>query len=88
MHGGDGVVAVQRREHEVAGERRLHGDAGGVGVSDLTDEDDVGVLPQEGLQSPVANVSPARSFVWTWLMPGNTYSTGSSMVVTFLPASC
>lgn len=35
---------------------------------------------------PVANVRPAWSLVWIWLMPGNTYSTGSSTVVMFLPA--
>ena len=34
---------------------------------------------------PVAKVRPAWSLVWIWLMPGNTYSTGSSTVVTFLP---
>jgi hypothetical protein len=42
---------VQRREHEVAGERRLHGDAGGLDVADLADEDDVGVLAQDRLQA-------------------------------------
>ena len=49
--GRHGVVAVQRGEHEVTGERRLHGDAGGLGVSDLTDEDHVGVLAQERLEA-------------------------------------
>ena len=33
----------------------------------------------------MANVRPALVLVCTWLMPGNTYSTGSSTVVTFLP---
>ena len=28
---------------------------------------------------------PACSLVWIWLMPGNTYSTGSSTVVTLVP---
>ena len=32
--------------------------------------------------SPVANVIPACSFVWIWLIDGKTYSTGSSMVMT------
>ena len=78
----DRVGGVQRREHEVAGERRLDGDAGGLGVADLADEDDVGVLAQDRL-SPPANVRPACSLIWIWLIDGNTYSTGSSMVMTF-----
>ena len=51
MQGGDGVGAVHRGEHEVAGERRLDRDPGGVDVADLTDEDHVGVLAQHGPQS-------------------------------------
>ena len=31
----------------------------------------------------MAKVSPACSFVWIWLMEGKTYSTGSSIVMTF-----
>ena len=45
-----GVVPVQGREHEVPGQRGLHGDAGRLHVTDLTDEDHVGVLPQNRLQ--------------------------------------
>ena len=38
------------RQHEVAGERGLDGDLGGLEVADLADHDDVGVLAQEGAQ--------------------------------------
>ena len=31
--------------------------------------------------SPPAKVMSACSLIWIWLIPGNTYSTGSSMVV-------
>ena len=44
------VVRMQRREHEVAGQGRLDRDLGGLEVSDLTDHDDVRILPQEGAQ--------------------------------------
>ena len=44
------VVGVQRGEHEVAGQRGLDGDLGGLLVADFADHDDVGVLPQEGAQ--------------------------------------
>ncbi len=43
-------VRVQRREHHVAGERRLDGDAARFEISNLTDHDDVRVLPQERLE--------------------------------------
>ena len=45
------VGRVQRREHEVAGERGLHRDARGLDVADLAHEDDVGVLAQDRLQA-------------------------------------
>ena len=51
---GDGarrVVGVQRREHEVTGERRLDRDLGGLGVADLTDHDDVGILTHDRAQA-------------------------------------
>ena len=32
-------------------------------------------------RSPLAKLMPACSLVWIWLMEGNTYSTGSSMVM-------
>ena len=44
------VVRVQRREHHVARERRLQRDLRGLGVADLADHDDVGVLPQDVAQ--------------------------------------
>src|SRR3989344_3696578 len=47
----DGVVGVDSREHQVAGQRCLHGKVGGLAVADLADHDDVRVLPQGGAQS-------------------------------------
>ena len=44
------VVGVQRREHEVAGQRGLDRDFRRFEVADFADEDDVGVLPQKGSQ--------------------------------------
>ncbi len=44
------VVGVQGGEHQVAGQRGLDGDLGGLVVADLADHDDVGVLAQEGAQ--------------------------------------
>ena len=52
-----GVVGVQRREHQVAGERRLHGDARGLEVADLADHDDVRVLAHDRAQR-VGEVEP------------------------------
>ncbi len=46
---GDRVGRVQRREHEVPGERGLHGDARGLDVADLADEDHVRVLAKDRL---------------------------------------
>ncbi len=34
-------------------------------------------------RSPLAKVSPARTFTCTWLTPGTWYSTGSSTVTMF-----
>ena len=48
--GAGRVVAVQRAEHLVAGERGFDGDFGGLGVADFTDHDDVRVLAQDGAQ--------------------------------------
>src|SRR2546422_903398 len=48
---GRRVVGVQRREHEVAGERRLDGDLGRFQVADLADEDHVGVLAHDVAQT-------------------------------------
>ena len=46
-HRGRRVVGVQRRQHQVAGQRRLHRHVGGVAVADLADHDDVGILPHQ-----------------------------------------
>ena len=35
-------------------------------------------------RSPLANVRPAGSLIWIWLIVGNTYSTGSSIVTTLM----
>src|SRR5581483_1180819 len=45
-----GVVRVQRREHEVTGERRLDRDLGGLAVADLAHHHHVGVRAQDGPQ--------------------------------------
>ncbi len=50
---GDGtgrVVGVQGGKHEVSGQGRLDGNLGGLKVADLTDEDAVRVLAQEGAE--------------------------------------
>jgi hypothetical protein len=44
------VVRVQRREHEVAGQRRLHGDLRRLEIAYLADHDDVGILAQDRAQ--------------------------------------
>ena len=44
------VGGVEGRQDEVTGKRRLHGDPGRVDVSDLADEDDVGVLAKNRSQ--------------------------------------
>jgi hypothetical protein len=45
-----GVVGVEGREHQVARERRVHGDLGRLLVADLADHHHVRVLPEEGAQ--------------------------------------
>jgi hypothetical protein len=46
-----GVVGVQGGQDQVPGHRCLHGDGRGLGVADLADHDDVGVLAQDGPQA-------------------------------------
>ena len=46
-----GVVGVHGGEHQVAGERRLDGDLGGLEVAHLADHDHVRVLAEEGAQA-------------------------------------
>ena len=47
---GNRAVGVQGREHQMAGQRRLDGDARGFEVADFADHDDVGVLAQDRAQ--------------------------------------
>ena len=47
---GGGVVGVQGGKDQVAGEARLHGDLGGLGIADLADHDDVRVLAEDGAE--------------------------------------
>ncbi len=35
-------------------------------------------------RKPFANVRPAGSLIWIWLIVGKTYSTGSSIVTTLM----
>jgi hypothetical protein len=42
---------VQRRQHEVAGQRGAQRDVGGLAVTDLADEHDVGILAQQRAQA-------------------------------------
>jgi hypothetical protein len=65
----------------VAGQRRLDRDLRRLLVTDLAEEDDVGVGSQDRAEA-AANVMPALVFTWTWLIPGIRYSTGSSTVIT------
>ena len=45
-----GIVGMQRGQHQVSGQRRLHGDERGLLVADLSHHDDVRVLAQDVLQ--------------------------------------
>ena len=47
---GGGIGRVQRRQHEVSRERRLHRDPRRLDVAHLADEDDVGILAQDRLE--------------------------------------
>src|SRR5262249_24743631 len=42
-----GAVRVDRREHQVAGQRRLNGNAGRLEIADFADHDDVWFLAQD-----------------------------------------
>ena len=79
------VVGVERREHQVAGERGLDRDLRGLEVADLADHDDVRVLAQEA-RSAAAKLRPMSSCICTWLMPAKLNSTGSSAVEMFTSA--
>jgi hypothetical protein len=54
------VVGVQRAEHQVARQRRLHGDLRRLKVADLADQDDVRVLTQEASQQLARRSAPPR----------------------------
>ena len=75
-----GIVGVQGGEDQVAGQSGLDGVLGRLGIADLTDHDDVGILPQDVPQGS-AKVTPALIFTAVWLKAGETISIGSSMVV-------
>ena len=80
---GDGagcVVGVQRREDQVAGERRLDGDCA-VGRSRTSPIRTTSGSGRRIAGSTAANVSPALWFTCTWVTPTNRYSTGSSTVM-------
>ena len=49
-HGADRVVGVQGGDHQVAGQAGLDGDLRGFQVADLTHQDDIRVLAQDGAQ--------------------------------------
>ena len=49
--GAGGVVGVQRAEHQVTGERRLHGDFGRFQVANFADQDHVRVVTQNRAQT-------------------------------------
>jgi hypothetical protein len=62
-HGAGRVVGVERREHQVPGQRGLHRDARRFLVADLADHDDVRVLSQDaaersGERQPDARPAP------------------------------
>ena len=79
-----GVDRVQRREHEVARERRLDRDARRFAVADFADEHDVGVLTQDRAKG--RGEREPRLLVHLHLDDAvSLYSTGSSTVTMFTP---
>ena len=74
---GGGTGRVQRRQHEVTGDRRVGRDARGLRVAHLTDEDDVGVGAQ-GRTQRARERHARRVLIWICLTPSSRYSTGSS----------
>ncbi len=75
------VVGMERREHEVTGQRRLNRHAGRVLVADLTDHDHVGVLTENTPRC--SKLRPIWSFTRIWFTRLIWYSTGSSTVTMF-----
>ena len=78
-----GVVGVERREDEMAGQGRLHRGLGGLEVADLADHDDVGVVPQNRSEPRREGHARVALFTWIWFTPSTWYSTGSSTVIAF-----
>jgi hypothetical protein len=75
------VVRVQRAEHQVTRQRRADGDLRGLLVADFTDHHHVRVLPQDVAQAHREGQPDLRGRTAIWLMPLNSYSTGSSIVM-------
>jgi hypothetical protein len=74
-----GVVGVDGREHQVARERRVHGDLGGLLVADLAHHDHVRVLPEEGAEARREG-EPDLGVHLHLREPAMSYSIGSSAV--------
>ena len=47
---GRSVIGVQRRQHQVSCQRRLHGNLRGLEIADFPDHDDVRILPHDRTQ--------------------------------------
>jgi hypothetical protein len=77
-----GVVGVQRREHEVAGERRLDRDLAVSQVADLADQHPRSD-PGAGSTAARREREPIFGFTSICPMPGSWISTGSSTVMMF-----
>ena len=82
-NGGRRVVGVQRREDQVAGERRLDRHLGGLQVADLAHHDDVGILAHQRTQAGGEGRGRSTACTWVWLNAGSIISIGSSIVQTF-----
>ena len=77
---GRRIIGMQGGEHDVTGQRGLDRDLRGLEVTDLTDQDLVGVLTQDRAQT-VGEGRSISSSICTWIRPSISYSTGSSVVM-------
>ena len=77
----DHVVGVNRCEDQMAGERRVDGDLGGLAVADFADHDLVRIVTQEWNADRARRVNPFFSLTGICVIPFNWYSTGSSIVM-------